>query len=153
MSRIKKSGYAAALAVTLVGGFEGVRQVAYPDPATKGPPWTICYGHTQGVRPGDRMTMDECKALLRRDLDIYASGIERCVHVALPDKRYVALVSLAYNIGVARACKSSAVRLINAGRTREGCAAFMNWTTAAGIEFPGLVTRRKRERAYCEDGL
>lgn len=127
--------------------------MAYPDPATQGPPWTICYGHTAGVRPGDRRSLEECKALLRADLEIYASGIERCVRVPLPDKRYVALVSLAYNIGVKRACESTAVRLINTGRTREGCAAFMSWTRAAGVEFPGLVKRRQRERAYCEDGL
>ncbi|MGO7998171.1 glycoside hydrolase family protein, partial [Rhizobium ruizarguesonis] len=39
----------ARLAVALVGSFEGLRQNAYPDPATQGKPWTICYGSTNGV--------------------------------------------------------------------------------------------------------
>lgn len=153
MSRLKKGSAVAAVAVTLVGGFEGLRQTAYPDPATKGPPWTICYGSTNGVKPGDKKTLAECKALLVKELDIYAAGIERCVKVPLPDKRYVALVSFAYNVGTGAACKSSVVRLINQGQTRTGCDALLKWNRAAGIVFPGLTKRRQKEREYCLEGL
>lgn len=149
MSRLKKSGYAAALAVATVGSFEGLRQNAYPDPATKGPPWTVCYGSTIGVKPGDRYSLDECKAMLVRDLEVYAIGIERCVTVSMPDPRYVALVSFAFNVGVGAACKSSVVRLINAGQTVAGCNALLAWNKAAGITFPGLTRRRERERQMC----
>lgn len=149
MSRIAQGGAVVTLLITVVAGFEGLRQTAYPDPATGGPPWTICYGHTEGVRPGDRHTLDECKALLRRDLEVYARGIEHCVTVPLPDRRWVALVSFAYNVGVRAACRSSVVRLINAGRTREGCNALLLWDKAAGIRFPGLTKRRQRERQLC----
>lgn len=51
MNRLKKGTAIAAMAATLVGGFEGLRTVAYPDPATKGPPWTVCYGHTMWDPP------------------------------------------------------------------------------------------------------
>jgi len=148
-SRLKKSAYAAGLATALVTSVEGVRQVAYPDPATRGEPWTVCMGHTGGVKPGDRYSLDECKAMLVRDLETYALGIERCVRVQMPDPRYVALVSFAYNVGVGAACKSSVVRLINAGQTAAGCNALMGWNKAAGITFPGLTRRRERERAMC----
>ena len=30
----------------LTENFEGLRLIAYPDPATNGDPWTIGYGHT-----------------------------------------------------------------------------------------------------------
>lgn len=49
-NRLQKGGAAAVRAVALVGSFEGLRQNAYPDPATNGQPWTICYGNTNGVR-------------------------------------------------------------------------------------------------------
>jgi lysozyme len=153
MSRLKKGGVAAALTISLVGGFEGLRQTAYPDPATRGPPWTVCYGSTHGVKPGDHYSLDECKAMLIRDLETYATGIERCVSAPLPDPRYVALVSFAYNIGVGGACKSSVVRLINAGETKAGCDALMRYNRAAGIVFPGLTRRRAKEREMCLEGL
>jgi len=152
MSNLTRGGAVIALLVGLVGGFEGIRLTAYPDPATGGEPWTVCYGHTEGVRPGDRFTLAECKELLRKDLGVYASGIEQCVRVPLPDKRWVALVSFAYNVGIKAACGSSVVRLINAGRTRDGCNALLRWNRAAGIVFPGLTKRRQREQALCLDG-
>lgn len=149
MSRIKKGTAVAALAVAIVGGFEGLRQNAYPDPATMGKPWTICYGHTDGVAPGDRKSIEECKALLISDLAIYADGILACTTVPLPDERFVALTSFAFNVGVGAACNSSVVRLINQGQTRAGCDALLKWNRAAGIVFPGLTKRRAKERELC----
>lgn len=153
MSRIRKGGVAATLAVSLVGSAEGLRQMAYPDPATHGKPWTICYGHTAGVQPGDKKSIAECKALLVQDLDGYSRAIEKCVTAPLPDKRFVALVSFAYNVGPGNACGSSVVQLINAGKTKAGCDALLKWNKAAGIVFPGLTLRRQRERAYCLEGV
>ena len=153
-NRLRKSTAAAAMVAALVAGFEGVRLNAYPDPATKGPPWTVCFGHTEGVKPGDSFTMAECKALLVKDLEVYARGIENCVTgLPMPDTRYAALVSFAYNVGVSAACKSSVVRLINQNRIREGCNALLKWNRAAGVVFPGLTKRRERERQYCLMGL
>lgn len=142
----------ALAGATLIAAFEGLRLTAYPDPATLGPPWTVCYGHTEGVRPGDRYTIEQCKALLVKDVEKYARGISNCVRVDLPDKRYIALVSFAYNVGVPAACGSSVVRLINAGQTRAGCDALLKWNRAAGIVFPGLTKRRQKERALCLEG-
>lgn len=152
-SRLKKGTIAGALAVSLIGGFEGLRQNAYPDPATGGKPWTICYGHTVGVKPGDHKSIEECKALLLADLAEYAGGIEACTTVPLPDTRLIALTSFAVNVGVTAACGSSVIRLINQGRTREGCNALLKWNKAAGIVFPGLTKRRQREQAFCLEGL
>lgn len=151
--RMKKGGAVAAMAVALVGGFEGLRQNAYPDPATQGQPWTICYGSTNGVKPGDYKTVEQCKAVLVQELQVYSNGIEACVRVPLPDARLVALTSFAYNVGVKAACGSSAVNLINQGKTAEGCEALLKWNRAAGIVFPGLTRRRQKERQFCLDGI
>lgn len=151
-SRLRKGTAVAAVATTLIGGFEGLRQTAYPDPATQGPPWTVCYGETAGVKPGDHYSVAECKEMLIQSLQKYANGIEGCVTVSLPDKRFVALTSFAYNVGVKAACNSSVVKNINAGNTRAGCDALLKWNRAAGIVFPGLTKRRQREREYCLEG-
>lgn len=150
MTRLKKGGAVAAVLVSLVGGFEGLRTVAYRD--VVGVP-TVCYGETKGVQMGDRRTPAQCKAMLAASLESYAAGIERCVTAPLPDERYVALVSFAYNVGTGAACGSSVVRLINAGLTRAGCDALLKWDKAAGIVFPGLTRRREAERALCLVGL
>ncbi|KEC75483.1 lysozyme protein [Rhizobium leguminosarum bv. phaseoli CCGM1] len=151
--RMKKGSAVAAAAVALVGGFEGLRQHAYPDPATGGQPWTLCYGSTNGVKPGDYKTVSQCKALLALELQKYAEGIEQCVTVPLPDSRFVALTSFAYNVGVKGACGSSAIKLINQGKTAEGCEALLKWNRAAGIVFPGLTRRRQKERQFCLEGI
>lgn len=152
MSRMKKGTTAAALAIVVIGGFEGLRLNAYPDPATGGKPWTVCYGRAYGVSPGDKHSLEECKAMLLQDLTKYSQGILGCTSVPLPDERFVALTSFAYNVGVQAACKSSVVRLINQGKTRQGCDALMKWNKAAGITFPGLTKRRAKERELCLKG-
>jgi lysozyme len=149
MNRIQKGGTAAALAVSVIGGAEGLRQNAYPDPATRGNPWTICYGHTGHVTPGERESLAECKALLLADLDAEANGIERCVHVPMSDARYVAVLSLAHNIGVGGVCRSSVVRELNAGEDAAACDSFLKFNRAAGFVMPGLTRRREEERALC----
>lgn len=150
MSRVRKNATVAALAVSVIGGAEGLRQTAYPDPATKGHPWTVCYGHTgPDVTPGVRKSLAECKELLLKDLDSHAAPLERCVTVPVGDSRYVALLSLAINIGPKKVCDSSIVRLLNAGQDQAACDRFLKYNTAAGIPMPGLTLRRERERALC----
>lgn len=146
MSRISQGGAVLTLLVGFVAAFEGLRLVAYRDPIGV---YTVCYGETEGVRPGDRHTLQECKDMLATSLEKYARGIEACVRAPLPTKRYVALVSFAYNVGVSAACRSSVVRLINAGQTRAGCDALLKWDRAAGIRLPGLTKRRQKERELC----
>ena len=152
-TRLVKVAAVSALAISVIGGFEGIRQTAYPDPASGGKPWTICYGHTAGVKPGDRDTLVECKALLLQDLTTYSQGVIGCTSVKLTDGQFVALTSFAYNVGVGTACRSSTVHLINQGKTREGCNALLHYNTAGGIVFPGLTRRRMKERDLCLQGV
>ena len=152
MSRLKKGAAVGALAVAVVGGFEGLRLTAYRD--VVGVP-TICFGETRGIRMGMKLTKAECDAMLLKGLDEFADGVEKCVPSAktMPEKRYVAHVSLAYNIGVGGYCKSSIARLQNAGHERAACDFFLRYNRAGGIVFPGLTKRRQAERAMCRDGL
>jgi lysozyme len=147
--RAKRSVAAVALCGTFIGGWEGVQTVAYPDPATKGTPWTICYGETAGVQKGDKRTMAECKEGLRTLIETkYGKAVEDCTVVAISDRQWIAFTSFAWNLGPARYCKSIAP-LVNAGRTREACAKLNDYVYAAGIKFRGLVRRREAEYQLC----
>jgi len=93
--RVKRNAALGAACISVVGSFEGLRTVAYPDPATRGKPWTVCYGETDGVKAGDRYTVAECKAMLASSLEKYALAVEGCVSAPmmffawLRDKGYV----------------------------------------------------------------
>ena len=145
---------AAALLCSTIGGFEGLRQTAYPDPATRGEPWTVCYGHTGAdVTPGVRKSLAECKALLVADSNKEWATIQKCIHVPIGDSRAISFVSLAYNIGGGGFCRSSIVRDLNAGRDQQACDDLLKYDRAAGMVMPGLTRRRQAERRLCLENL
>ena len=150
MSRLRKGTAAGALAVAVVGGFEGLRTVTYEDAI--GIP-TICYGETKNVHLGDQKTKAECDAMLLARLNEFAGRVEACVKRPMTDKVEVAFVSLAYNIGEHAFCGSSVARLYNAGESRAACDAIMRFNRAGGHVLSGLTNRRKRERALCLEGM
>ncbi len=139
-----------AAAITMVGGFEGLRQTAYRD-VVQIP--TICYGETRGVKMGDTKTKAECDSMLANRLLEFNDGVNSCVTVDLPDSRRVAFVSLAYNIGTTAFCKSTVVRKINQGDVVGSCDAILMWDKAKGVVWPGLVRRRNAERELCLEAL
>lgn len=112
---------------------------------------TLGFGTTKGVRMGDSITPP---VALRRALDElqtdYESGVKRCVHVPLYQHEYDAYASLAYNVGVTAFCNSTLVKKANAEDYAGACAEFDRWIYAGGRVVPGLVNRRKKERAMCE---
>ncbi|BEV02189.1 lysozyme [Novosphingobium olei] len=119
---------------------------------------TACDGLTAGIRMGQTYTETQCAALLEAELVRHAEGVMACspgLALDIPGRDNVraAAISLAYNIGVAGYCGSTAARRINAGRIREGCDAMLAWDKArvAGVLRPvkGLTARRQRERALC----
>jgi lysozyme len=148
--RLGRSAALAGLCVSLVGGFEGLRTVAYSDPV--GIP-TICFGETRNVHLGERKTPAECGALLASRLVEFEAGMTACLEPAVPDRTYAALLSFTYNVGVKAFCGSTLVRKANAGDLVGACNELPKWNRAAGIVLPGLTTRRAEERVLCLDGL
>ena len=148
-SRLKRNVAVGAAAVAFIGAFEGLRTTAYRDVVSIP---TICYGETQGVKMGDRYTVEQCKAMFRERLEDYAKPVERCIRRPMPDTTYIAFVSLSYNIGSGGFCNSSVAKLYNAGRTREACDYMLNYNKAKRRVFPGLERRRQAERKLCLQG-
>ncbi|WP_264048940.1 lysozyme [Methylobacterium flocculans] len=143
----------ATLVCTVITGFEGMRTTAYRD--VVGIP-TACVGETKGIRMGMTFTKPQCEAmLLKRLTEDFGPAIERCVTRPMGDDFYAAAISLAYNIGDGGFCKSSIVRLYNAGDRRAACNAFLLYDKGGKPPrvIAGLVKRRQAERALCLKGI
>ncbi len=141
----------AGLACATLTGFEGLRMVAYRD--VVGIP-TACVGETKAIRMGMTFTEPQCEAmLLKRLSEDFAPAMERCAKQPMGDDQYVANLSLIYNIGEGAYCKSTVVRLWNAGDRRGSCRAFLAWDKAGGRVVAGLVKRRQAEMALCLKGV
>lgn len=134
----------------LIAEFEGLRLEAYLCPAGV---WTIGYGHTNGVKPGDRLdSATHAKVLLDEDLASWAADVEKALGgAATTQHEFDALVSLAFNVGVAGVAGSTAMRLHKAGDKTGAARAFAMWNKATVngklVELPGLTRRRAAESA------
>lgn len=120
---------------------------------------TICFGETKGVRIGDRASDAECRAMLRARLtDDFRDGLHRYFSettklTRLTPHRDAAYTSLAYNVGIRGAGRSTATRRLNKGDIAGGCAALRWWNRAGGRVVRGLVNRRAEEYGLCMRGL
>lgn len=148
---------AAALATSMVAGFEGIRQVGYADIA--GVP-TVCWGHTETAVVGRFFSMDKCLELLAKELAVYGVRIAHCLPDELPVESRAAFISMSYNVGVTGFCGSRAAQLARAGDVAGACKAMNTgadgrkvWVYAGGEYSRGLDIRRAKEREFCEQGL
>lgn len=152
--------YVSPAGRALIEKYEGCVLHAYPDPVSGGIPWTIGFGHTLGVYPGQLITQAQADQLLTADLSaIYGPH----VFVLLADSptsqaQFDAMVSLAYNVGVGDWLHgridrhdaggfedSSVLKNHLLGHYAAAGAAFALWNQAGGKVNSGLVRRRAEE--------
>lgn len=139
----------------LISKWEGKRNASYQDIVGV---WTICYGHTRTAAPGQYKTDAECADLLRAEIIEYRAGLHRyftedTLRRRLTFARDAAYTSLAFNVGIRGAGRSTATRRLNRGDIAGGCEALTWWNKAGGRVVRGLVRRRSDERRYCRIGL
>lgn len=126
----------------LIKHYEGFRADAYRCPANV---WTIGYGHTKGVKEGDKVTRDGGTKFLQEDVKDAEDGVKNFVSVDLTQNQYDALVSFIFNLGTGNFVKSTLLKKLNA-RDYAGCAGqFGLWNKAGGKVLDGLVKRRASE--------
>ena len=135
-----------ALAAAMIAPWEGKVNSPYRDPVGI---LTVCYGHTGKDIERRRYSDAECMALLEKDVAAHAKALQ-CAGTGYKLREGAAFVSLAYNIGVAGFCKSTAARRAQAGDYAGACAAMSRHVKAGGKVLQGLVDRRAYERAICE---
>ena len=138
---------AAAGLLAIVPKFEGTKLTTYRDPIGV---LTYCTGATEDAAWGKTYTPAECRAQLDRDLSRHAKGVMACIKTPLTAGQKIAVVDLAYNVGVGAVCNSTLARKANAGDMAGACAELSKWTRAGGQVLPGLVRRRQAERELCE---
>lgn len=129
-----------------IKGFEKLELKAYPDPGTGGKPWTVGWGHTKGVKPGDQITQAQAEVFLAEDLSAFESAVNSAIKRPMTQSQFDAMVSLAFNIGGANFASSTLVKKFNAGDVTGAADQFPRWKNANGKEMKGLVRRRAAER-------
>lgn len=126
----------------LIKKYEGLRLEAYKCPAGV---WTIGYGHTKGVYKGMSITKEEAEKLLQQDVSVFELQVINTVG-KLSDCKIDALVSFAYNVGIAAFRNSTLCRKVKANSDDPAIRnEFMKWIYAGGKKLQGLERRRKEE--------
>lgn len=126
--------------IRLIRQFEGCRLSAYQCAAGV---WTIGYGHTAGVRKGQRITQAQAEKDLKNDLAAFETKVKKY------DSRYHwnqnqfdALVSFAFNVGNIDQLTANGARDIKTISRK-----MLQYNKAAGKTLLGLTERRKAEQA------
>lgn len=126
----------------LIKKFEGCRLDAYRDPVGV---LTIGYGHTKGVKEGDKITKKKADELLCEDLERFESRVNywSTKKYRFSQNEFDALVSFAFNLG-----NGNLDKLVKNGKRNRGeiSDCILLYAKAGGKTLTGLVKRRKEER-------
>ena len=133
---------------------EGFRANAYPDPGSSdGTPWTIGYGHTRGVKKGDKISKALALTFLRSDIAWAENAVNKGLKRAATQNQFDAFVSFTFNIGANGFARSSALRAHNAGDYNLVPSKLALWNKNDGKVLKGLVNRRAAEGAMYASNL
>lgn len=148
---------ATAIASAMTLDWEGTVNKAYFDRA--GNVWTICTGHTKGVKAGDVATDAQCEAYREQDQADARAAVKRCIQAPLTEPQRAAFIDAAFNLGPAVICGSTLQAKVNGGDVIGACLELtdamdkkgnrVGWTHAGGQRMQGLANRRVDERNAC----
>jgi len=141
----------------LIKPFEGLARLlpdgnvtSYPDPGTKGHPWTIGWGATgPDIQPGTIWTMEQCEDALDHHITYFYVGVCKLspTFPKASPRRIAAVTSWAYNCGLGNYRVSTFKKRIDAGDWDGAATECVRWNKAAGRVLPGLTRRRAAEAA------
>jgi lysozyme len=132
----------------LIKEFEGCKLKAYQCSAKK---WTIGYGNTfyedgSPVLPGHAISQQKAEQLFELIANDFANRVAKLVQLHITPNQFGALVSFAYNCGIANLQKSTLLRKVNANPNDPTIRAeFLKWNKASGKVLAGLTRRREAE--------
>lgn len=128
--------------VALTERFEGCKLTAYQDQVGV---WTIGYGRTHNVHPGDTCTQEQAEAWLQEDTEWAVRVVNALVTVPLTQGEFDALVDFTFNLGSGSIQHSTLLKLVNAGQFETAAKEFEKWDMAGGKHVAGLLRRRIAE--------
>lgn len=108
---------------------------------------TIGFGHTgPEVRMGQKISRQKADEIFDQDISKFSEGVDMLFPEGIPQCRFDALVSFAFNCGLGALQKSTLLKMIKANPENPDIKKeFMKWVHAAGRRLPGLVKRRAME--------
>ena len=137
------------MALDTIQQFEGLKLTAYQDSVGI---WTIGFGNIfnldtgNPIKEGDEITQETADRWLKIEVDQLQAKMRKVITVPLNDNQWTALTSLVYNIGFGAFKRSTLLRLLNAGASKEEVAKqILRWNKAGGKEVKGLTNRRQAE--------
>lgn len=122
--------------------FEGKRNEAYLCEAGR---WTIGYGYPKNVEPGDVCTDEQAAEWLKEDVKETVNGLARYVNVPVSLGEFIALTSIAFNVGVNRIARSKLLLKLNQGNREGASLEFLDFNLVNGKPSKGLTKRRQVE--------
>ena len=132
------------LALQKIKDFEGCRLTAYQDAAGV---WTIGYGHTKDVKPGDKISQYWADDCLQKDIEQVEAQIDE-LGLPLSQPQLDALMSFVFNVGIGKFKESTLLKYIRAGRSEDDIKwQWRRWIYAGNPArtLPGLIKRREWE--------
>lgn len=135
-------------AVELIAFYEDCHLKAYLCPANKP---TIGWGETDGIEMGMVWTKEQADTRFNQEVNRFTQRVRTMVTGYASPMQLGAMVSLAYNIGLAGLRRSTVLRAHNAGDFAASARAFALWNKATvrgqKVELRGLTARRAAEAA------
>lgn len=131
--------------IELIKRFEGFSSAAYKCPADV---WTIGYGFTEGVKQGNKITLENAEKRLKLELIKFEKCvIEHCKR-DLNSNQFSALISFVFNVGCGAFEGSTMLKLLNDEKTPVEVIAkqFARWNKVGKTELTGLTKRREAEK-------
>jgi len=111
---------------------------------------TIGFGTTQGVKPGQKISVERALVKLGTNVTEKEQVMKACLgDVPLYQNEWDAYVSLTYNIGTSAFCKSTLVKKLKVHDYPGACKEILKWNKAGGRVNDGLVKRRSDEYLQC----
>lgn len=135
----------------MIKSFEALRLKAYHGKCDRAGVYTIGWGHTRGVKPGDVITREKAEELFNADLE----PVERTLNADLVTGRprplvnqdqFDALCSFVFNVGSGRYLDSTLRRKIKQCDIMGAAGEFKRWIYSDHKIAPGLIPRRDAER-------
>lgn len=129
--------------------FEGLRLTSY---MCAGGKWTIGYGHTKGVREGQRIDKRTAEKYLQQDIEYFEGFLAKEPYAEeITQGQWDALVSFIFNLGVGNYLSSTLRKKIMRDVDEPSIPdEFRRWVHSNGKVQPGLLKRREWEAQMYE---
>jgi lysozyme len=134
---------------------EGYRDTAYLDTAATprteqekrdGGVWTIGFGRTENVSPGETTTRDVEEQWARDRAADLQDQILGLLDVGVTDAQLASLISFSYQEGITRLKNSTLLKEVNAGHKEKAADEFRKWIYSGGQRRQSIIQSRERER-------